>query len=116
MDGGSVLVLFGFWMVLVVGNMILLATSRDAALKRLVSTVMMVLVSVAIGGVILLFSLQTWVALIFLPFLALTVFVNARRIRFCDVCGMTNFIANPFKSVAFCSDCGKPLDPKRMWF
>jgi len=111
----SILIFFGFWMLLVVGNMIFMFTSRNAALKRVVAGILTALVSVTIGGVILLGSLQHWTALIFLPLLVLTVAFNARKIRFCDACGMTNFVSNPFRSEVLCSDCGKPLDPKRMW-
>jgi fatty acid desaturase len=111
----NALVFFGFWMILVVANMIFMFTSRNAALKRVVAGIGTALVSVLLLGATLLMG-QPWLVLPLIPVLAFVVFFNGRQIRFCDACGMTNTLANPFKSEAFCSDCGKPLDLTRVIF
>jgi len=59
---------------------------------------------------------RPWLLLALVPVLAFVAVFNGRKIRFCDSCGMTNTLSNPFKSEAFCSDCGKPLDLKRLMF
>jgi hypothetical protein len=112
----SILTFFGVWMLLVVGNMIFMFTSRNAALKRVVAGILTALVSVTIGGVILLGSLQHWTALIFLPLLVLTVAFNARKIRFCDACGMTNFGLEPVQVRRVLLRLREAARPKRMWF
>jgi hypothetical protein len=108
-------VFFGIWMLLVFANAIFMFTSRNTALKRRVATIGIAAVSLLMVGVTVLMG-AAWLGLLMVPVLVLVVAFNARKIRFCDACGMTNVLSNPFKSEAFCSECGKPLDPNRMWF
>ena len=106
---------FGAFMIFGFANLIFLVASRNARLKRLVlvvatvviAMVMLTLASVATGG---------WGGLVLLPVLVFGLAFNARKLRFCDACGFTNFLVDPLETDPHCGDCGKPLDTKRGFF
>ena len=105
---------FGAFAVLVIANMIFLRTNRNAALKRRVSVVLTAVIAITMVSLWLLMG-AWWVSLTILPFIALVVAFNFRRIRFCDACGLTNQVMNPFRSNPPCGGCGQPLDTNRRW-
>jgi len=105
---------FGALALLAFVNMIFLLTSRNARLKRSVSLVGIVVIAILMVVPWFFMGLGAF-GLSTLPFLVVVVAFNCRKVRFCDACGFTNLVPNPFKSGPLCDDCGKPLDAKRKW-
>ncbi|MET7014560.1 hypothetical protein [Uliginosibacterium flavum] len=97
------------WIALGIGSALFFFLNRNAALKRRVLPLFIIVTSALFLGFIWFSSKSTQVLQFMGPAVVLIAILNIRTIRFCDDCGRTIHNQNPFSSPKFCSKCGAKI-------
>lgn len=101
-------VFFAVWAALALGGFLFFALNKDVALKRRLFPRLAIAAGVLFGGVIALMA--PWPAfLLFVPFIALIVWLNIRMTRFCGACGKILINHQWWSTMNFCPYCGAKL-------
>jgi hypothetical protein len=102
-------IFFATWVVLALGSLAFFHFNKNAALKRNVWPIMTVGVGILFVVFVWLLGFRGGVLYFVVPATVLMTALNIKGTQFCDSCGKTLYIQNPFSKPAFCPACGSKL-------
>ena len=100
-------VLFGIWILLGIGGALFFYGSENAALKRKLYPLFLLLITAVFLG--FTFFLQGSLPLFLTVAVVVIGFMNLRMTRFCDACGRMVVSRAFFVAPKFCQGCGAKL-------
>lgn len=109
---------FVTWILLMLGGMVAVSLSKDAAFKRWWFPRLMIfggifMVSLPTTIMVLQSDFEALAALVvFVPLICLIIYLNIKSTKFCDRCGAACREFSWLSRMKFCSRCGAELEAK----